>query len=169
MKADTTLCDDVFLGLGSNVGDRESSLRRAVEELALHLDIDRVSSIYLTQPWGRKNQRDFYNIVCRGKTALEPLELLDRIILIEKKMGRVRGEKWAPRIIDIDILFFGGRIIEGSGLTAPHPLLHQRRFALTPLSEIAPEFRHPVLKDTIEGLLVKCGDESRVEIIGEWN
>jgi 2-amino-4-hydroxy-6-hydroxymethyldihydropteridine diphosphokinase len=121
------------------------------------------SSIYKTAPWGNTNQGAFLNQVLKVQTTLAPLALLNTIFSIEKTMGRIRQQKWEARIIDIDILFYAQEIIEEQGLNIPHPLLHQRRFTLVPLAEVASNFVHPMLKTTINKLLEQCEDNSLVE------
>lgn len=121
------------------------------------------SSVYKTEPWGNKNQQDFLNQVLEVQTLLSPQDLLLQIFSIEQTMGRNRLQKWEPRVIDIDILFYGSLILDTPNLNIPHPLLHERRFTLLPLSEIAPQFKHPIKLQTIDELLISCPDKSLVE------
>lgn len=121
------------------------------------------SSLYRTAPWGKTEQAEFLNQAFEIHTELEPQELLETILAIEKHMGRSRQEKWGPRLIDIDILFFGDKIIKSPELIIPHPHLEERNFVLAPLAEIAPDFLHPLLQKTIRRLLEESPDKSRVE------
>lgn len=153
----------IFLGMGSNLGDRLALVRQGLKTLE---DADilplRVSSIYETEPVGFLDQGDFLNLVVEVAYAGRPLELLDRCLAAERQLGRVRGRKDAPRTLDIDILLWGNRIQREAGLEIPHPRLHERRFVLVPLEEIAPEYCHPVLRLTIRELLERCPDRSGV-------
>lgn len=142
----------VYLSLGSNVGDREANLRSAIERLRAVGKVEAVSSFYETEPVEFTAQPWFLNCVVKLNTEKMPKQLLGRILAIEQEMGRRRTQKKGPRIIDIDILLFGSSIIEAEGLTVPHPAMHERRFVLEPLTEIAPDVRHPALKHTIREL-----------------
>ena len=154
---------NVFLSLGSNVGNRGSNLHAAIGLLEKNVGkIAKKSHVYETQPWGEPNQDLFYNQVVMLNTTLEPRDLLDKISRIERELGRERKEKWGTRIIDIDILFYGKRVIRDKGLEIPHPEFHKRGFVLVPMMEIAPEFEHPILKKQIDDLYVNCEDESVV-------
>jgi 2-amino-4-hydroxy-6-hydroxymethyldihydropteridine diphosphokinase len=154
---------DVFLGLGSNLGDREGTLERAVAGLETRgFDIAARSSLYLTEPVGGPPQGQFLNAVVGGGTRLQPRELLARCLEIEADMGRVRGERNGPRTLDLDILLWGDLVLDAPGLVIPHPRMHERRFVLVPLAEIAPDVRHPVLGATARELLDRCPDRSRV-------
>lgn len=149
----------VFLLLGTNLGDRRKNLMDALWAIEARAGmIRRRSAIYETEAWGVTNQPSFYNQVVQIATFLKPLELLDQLLSIEDTMGRLRNKKWGERIIDIDILFFGSDVIRSEDLTVPHPELHNRRFTLVPLAEIADEFIHPALHQTIHELLKNCPD-----------
>ncbi len=140
----------VFLGLGSNRGDRKKNISKAIKLLEKSgQKVLRVSSLRETKPYGYKKQKKFLNAVVKLKTKLLPLELLKLCKKIEKKIGRTESFRWGPREIDIDILFFGEKTIKNKKLTIPHGDLHNRTFALQPLTEIAPNFVHPVLKKRV--------------------
>lgn len=128
---------DIFLGIGGNLGDRRETMRSAVHSIRSVLDEVRVSSLYESNAWGVTDQPDFLNAVLRGKTTLEPLELLDALQAIENQLGRVREQHWGPRAIDIDILLYGSRIIDEPRLKVPHPYMTQRGFVLRPLTDLA--------------------------------
>jgi 2-amino-4-hydroxy-6-hydroxymethyldihydropteridine diphosphokinase len=147
----------VYLSLGSNVGKREDSLREAIARLEAAGHVDTVSSFYETEPVGfpaeAKDQPWFLNCAIKFFTALSPEQLMRTALQIEREMGRVRGEKRGPRNIDIDILLFREAVIDSPELTIPHPAMHERRFVLEPLAEIAPNENHPVLKKSVLELL----------------
>jgi 2-amino-4-hydroxy-6-hydroxymethyldihydropteridine diphosphokinase len=143
-----------YLSLGSNLGDRELNLRRAIELLeSEELRITRRSSVYETEPRDLRNQPWFLNAVVEVETSLFPLQLLHRVLKIEKEMGRRRKVSKGPRNIDIDILLFGSFVIFTSQLSVPHPRIEERRFVLEPLAELAPDLRHPVHRKTMRELL----------------
>jgi 2-amino-4-hydroxy-6-hydroxymethyldihydropteridine diphosphokinase len=142
----------VYLSLGSNVGDRAANLCSAIERLRTLGQIEKVSSFYETEPVEFTAQPWFLNCAVKLDTEKMPKQLLSGILDVEQQMGRRRIRKKGPRAIDIDILFFGNSIIDTKGLTVPHPAMHERRFVLEPLAEIAPDIRHPVFKKTIREL-----------------
>ncbi len=144
----------VFLGLGSNIGDRSANIKRACRLIGEieGVRLVRTSSLIETEPVGYEDQPDFINAVLEIGTTLAPCELLTAIKEIEQRMGRTRTIRFGPRIIDIDILLFGQRVIDEPGLTIPHPRMHERRFVLGPLAEIAPDEVHPVLKKSVTEL-----------------
>jgi len=142
----------VYLSLGSNVGDRATNLKQAIERLHSLGEVVAVSSFYETEPVEVTAQPWFLNCVVALETTKMPRQLIAAVLDLEQQMGRRRLQKKGPRTIDIDILLFGNSVIEMPGLTVPHPSMHERRFVLEPLAEIAPEVRHPVLKRTMREL-----------------
>jgi 2-amino-4-hydroxy-6-hydroxymethyldihydropteridine diphosphokinase len=142
----------VYLSLGSNLGDPAANLNAAIAGLGAWGDVTAVSSFYETEPVELTAQPWFLNCAIKLDTEKMPKQLMSGILDLEQEMGRRRQQKKGPRIIDIDILLFGSSIVETKGLTIPHPAMHQRRFVLEPLTEIAPEVRHPVFKRTVREL-----------------
>ncbi len=159
----------VYLSLGSNLGKRGSNLARGVEELKELGEAVRISSIHETPPWGEEEQGDFLNIVVRLETDLGPEALLDSVKSLETRLGRMPGPRWGPRVIDIDILDYGGVEYRSDKLILPHPELANRGFVLVPLREIAPDWRHPgtgePVGELIEGLR-ESGEDLDYRIIG---
>jgi 2-amino-4-hydroxy-6-hydroxymethyldihydropteridine diphosphokinase len=155
--------EQVYIGLGSNVGDRERALQRAREGLvARGLTPGPLSSLYLTEPMGAPPQEWFLNQVAAFRTTLGPPDVMDACLDIEKEMGRTREVFRGPRTLDLDLLLHGSTVTGGPRLTLPHPRLHERLFVLVPLSEIAPRLVHPVLGLTMAELRARCPDTSRV-------
>jgi len=142
----------VYLGLGSNLGNRQDNLDRALDFLSQRLRVGKISSVYDTEPLDNINQPRFLNLVCQAYTKLAPTELLTLAKGIESKLGRIFSKSNAPRPIDIDILFYGEQVIETPELVIPHPRLAERAFVLIPLAEIAPDLVHPVSGKTIKEL-----------------
>jgi len=142
----------VYLSLGSNLGDRAANLNTAIDYLRNLGHVAAVSSFYQTEPVESGPQPWFLNCVVKLDTEKMPKQLLAAVLEIEQRMGRRRTADKGPRNIDVDILLFGNSIIEAKGLTVPHPAMHQRRFVLEPLGEIAAEVRHPVFKRTVREL-----------------
>jgi len=150
---------NVFLLLGGNLGNRQGYLQKAIDLIETELGtVAKKSSIYETEAWGKTDEPNYLNQVVQVNTMLSARQVLDNILQIETRMGRVREEKWGSRIIDIDILFYGQDIISESGLIVPHPELHNRRFTLEPLGEIAPDLEHPILKKSIFLLKIELKD-----------
>ncbi|MDP8231711.1 MAG: 2-amino-4-hydroxy-6-hydroxymethyldihydropteridine diphosphokinase [Candidatus Zophobacter franzmannii] len=145
----------IFLGLGSNLGNKKANLDRAITTINRHYDIKVVatSSVIETEPWGMTEQLEFLNMAIEIETELNPKSLLNEIMRIEDDLGRVRDIKWGPRIIDIDILFYDTLILNVDELNIPHPYLSERDFVLKPLNEIASDFVHPVSGMTVKELL----------------
>lgn len=141
-----------YIGLGSNVGDRKATLEAALRQLAPL----RVSEILETEPWGLAGQPLFLNAVAEIDTPLPPAELLDRLLALEQDLGRVRGERWGPRTLDLDLLLYGGQVIRTEALAVPHPRLAERRFVLEGLAELCPDEPIPGLGKTVRQLLEVC-------------
>lgn len=154
--------EKVFLSLGSNIGEKEMYLKKAIEELQIddNIEITLISSFYETKPEGGKNNvPDYINAIVEIITNLSPHSLLEKTQQIEKKLGRETKCDYNPRTIDIDIILYGQELVCEEGLTIPHPLMHERFFVLDPLNELAPETVHPIMGKTIQELLfeLKCG------------
>jgi 2-amino-4-hydroxy-6-hydroxymethyldihydropteridine diphosphokinase len=158
----------IFLSLGSNLGDRKANLIKALLLLSPQVDVINQSSIYETEPWGFLDQPSFLNQVLEGETDLSPLDLLNHVKDIEKELGRKPGRRFGPRLVDIDILFYGDQIITEDGLTIPHERMKERAFVLIPLEEISPEHIFPGSDQTITDL-VKGLDPSGVVLYQEEN
>ncbi|MFQ5867896.1 MAG: 2-amino-4-hydroxy-6-hydroxymethyldihydropteridine diphosphokinase [bacterium] len=157
---------EIYVGLGCNLGNRLGNIRKAIELMKEEgIEIIDESSIYETEPVGYEAQGWFLNSVVKGRTGLSPRSLWNRLEKIEKSMGREREIKWGPRLIDLDILFYGNKILNGKQLQIPHSELHKRRFVLVPLEEIAPKLVHPVCKKTVSELLKDLKDNSQVKLV----
>ncbi len=158
----------VFLLLGSNLGNRNKVLSQARTLIGSRAGrVDKQSSIYETKAWGITEQPAFLNQVVRLKTRLNPHELLHTLLTIERELGRVRHQKWGERLIDIDILYYAKAVIITQKLKIPHPEIANRRFTLTPLAELAPQFEHPLLHKTHQELLNQCPDNLEVSLYTE--
>jgi 2-amino-4-hydroxy-6-hydroxymethyldihydropteridine diphosphokinase len=154
---------NVFLLLGSNLGDSLNNFQITIEKIEdLIGTVTKKSSVYKTAPWGVTDQPDFLNQVISIETALNPETILDLIHLIERQLGRIRSHKWEARLIDIDILLYDQKMINTTHLIIPHPRIAVRRFVLEPLNEIASDVVHPVLQKKINQLLDDCKDTSSV-------
>jgi len=161
---------DVYLSLGSNVGDRENNLRKAVDLISSNPNINvvKVSSIYETEPMYLKDQNSFYNVVLQAHTGIElgPFEMMGFLKGIEFGFGRKKDIKYGPRIIDIDLLYYGEMVIESDFLTLPHPRIEERKFVLAPLSEIAPELK--IKSRNIGKFIADCNLTEKVKLIKNW-
>lgn len=156
--------NNVILILGGNLGDTEKNITDSIAHIEKKIGkIKKRSALYKTAAWGKTDQPDFLNCVIAISTELTAKTVLKNILEIEKIAGRQRTTKYAPRTIDIDILFYNNEVINHYDLIIPHPLLHQRKFVLVPLAEIEPEFVHPVFKKPIMKLNNECRDELNVE------
>ena len=149
----------VYLSLGSNLGNRAENLHTAITSLPPEVALCEASSVYITPPWGYQDQPEFLNQVVEVQAELTPLALLRDLKAIEAKMGRLETFRYGPRLIDIDILFYEACIIQCEDLRIPHPRLAERAFVLVPLHEIAPDFIHPELNQTITDLLENVSTE----------
>ena len=149
-----------YIGLGSNAGDRVAMVTKALACLASQPDmvLGEISGLYVTPAWGYTDQPDFVNAVCRLDTHLEPDDLLVRLKAIETCLGRRERFRWGPREIDLDLLFYGDKVLDKAGLRVPHPMLHRRAFVLIPLAEIAPHLIHPETGYKISEHLEAIGD-----------
>jgi 2-amino-4-hydroxy-6-hydroxymethyldihydropteridine diphosphokinase len=151
------------LHLGSNLGDRKAYLSEALAKIDKKIGcILSASPIFETEAWGKTDQGPFLNQAVVGRTTLSPFSLIERCKTIELNLGRQKVEKWGERIIDIDIIFYDSFVLGTSDLTIPHPLLEKRRFVLTPLNYLVPDFIHPINGLTIAELVKKCQDHSNV-------
>lgn len=139
----------VYLGVGSNLGNKSSNIKRAINNIKKKLKINKISQLYKTEPVGCKNQDWFLNCVVEAETKIKPMALLEFLKSIEKKLKRVKTIRYGPRTIDIDILFYGDEIVKTKKLIVPHPRMHRRLFVLEPFAEINQNFIHPKLKKTI--------------------
>lgn len=154
----------VYLQLGSNLGDRENFLRKARLRIEMQIgDITDISKIYETSPWRVDGQSNYLNQVLKVNTEFDANDVLNRLLRIEKNLGRKRIEKWGDRLIDIDIIFYNHDIIDTYSLSVPHKHMHERRFVLTPLMDIAYNYIHPKYKMTVAQLLIECDDSENVD------
>jgi 2-amino-4-hydroxy-6-hydroxymethyldihydropteridine diphosphokinase len=154
----------VLLGLGSNLGDREDNLRRALTALAGRLTLTAASPVYETAPMYLTDQPAFLNMAVRGETELPADALLAQLKALEKALGRAGGPRFGPRLIDLDILFYGAAVLELPGLTIPHPRLAERAFVLRPLADIAPDWVHPVTGRRVDEMLAGLADDQGVSL-----
>jgi 2-amino-4-hydroxy-6-hydroxymethyldihydropteridine diphosphokinase len=151
-----------LIALGTNLGDREENLRRAVRAIGALGRVSCTSSVFETEPMYLERQGPFLNCVICLETDLAPRALLDALRAIEAEMGRERGVRYGPRTIDLDILFYGGEVVSEEGLEIPHPRIAERRFVLAPLSEVRPRLVHPVLGKTVSELASSLVSERKV-------
>lgn len=155
----------VFLGLGSNMGEREKNIGKALDLIAEFCTIQKKSHVYLTEPIGNRKQQWFLNCVVEIETEIEPHALLALLKSVEQKLGRITTIKNGPRCIDIDILFYANKIIQSKDLIIPHPLIQERLFVLQPFMDIDPSFVHPLLKKTIKELYTDTSWHDKVVFI----
>jgi 2-amino-4-hydroxy-6-hydroxymethyldihydropteridine diphosphokinase len=158
-----------YLGLGSNLGDREGNLRRVLSLLGQKMVLKDISSIYETEPWGYALQPTFFNMVCAVETGLSPQELLKVTQEIERDLGRAPTFQYGPRIMDVDILLYGGYVIDTPELQIPHTYLWERAFVLVPMAEIAPGLTHPSLGKSVMELLAQVSEKEKVVILGRMS
>lgn len=155
---------EIYLGLGTNLGDKEANLHAAVKEINERIgEVTSLSAFYMTAPWGFSSENPFLNAACRVETILSPLEVLERTQAIERDLGRVKKSvdgNYSDRLIDIDLLLYGDLILDTPVLTLPHPLMTKRRFVMEPLAEIAPKMVHPVFGKSMEELAKTLEDRT---------
>lgn len=158
--------NELYLGIGSNEGNRAANLALALRLLRKRVGlVVKESVLYETAAWGKTDEPDYYNQVVVVKTLLSAEDAFRECQIIEQKMGRIRQEKWEARIIDVDLLYYNNSVIESEALTIPHALLTQRKFVLHPLAEIAPQKQHPVLGKNQLELLEACQDTAKVKAL----
>ncbi|HET8654199.1 MAG TPA: 2-amino-4-hydroxy-6-hydroxymethyldihydropteridine diphosphokinase [Longimicrobiaceae bacterium] len=165
MEGPSTTGAPILLGLGANLGDPIAQLCEGMARLRDSVEMTAVSAVYRTEPVGYAEQPEFFNLVCAGRTLLSPEDLLAEARRIESALGRERPFRGAPRTLDVDLLAYGDLVLETGELVLPHPRLHERAFVLVPLDEIAPRWRHPVLRRTASELLEVAG---ALEWVEQW-
>ncbi len=155
----------VFLGLGSNLGNRKNIIEQAIENIKAFSEIIKVSPLYESSAWGFNSNNEFINMAIQISTELTAEQLIENILHIEKQLGREQKTttSYQDRTIDIDILFYGDQILNSENLTIPHPKISERLFVLKPLNDISPNYIHPILNKTISELLAICDDESEIK------
>lgn len=156
----------VYLGIGTNLGDRYANLQEAVAQLGKRVTVTAVSPVYATEPWGETDQPPFLNACVAAVTDLPPRELLVVVKDIEREMGRTPTRHWGPRVIDIDILFYNRLVVHEPDLAIPHPRIPERAFVLAPLADIIPDYVHPETGETVEQMLERA-DMAGVEFLME--
>ena len=154
-----------YIGIGSNLSNPDKNCIEAINKISEHPDINLAakSPLYQTEPIGHVEQEWFINAAIKIDTELSPTNLLSTLLNLELEMGRIRQEKWGPRLIDLDLLFYDDLILDQEGMTLPHPEIQKRKFVLVPMNEIAENHRHPALKKTISTLLQELADDSVVK------
>ncbi len=156
---------EAFIGIGANLGDPVKTLRDATRFLVDAVKIIAVSRLYRTEPVGYHDQPDFLNGVLHIRTAWDARALLNHLLATELRFGRIREEKWGPRLLDLDVLLYGAAIVEEEGLRVPHPHLTERSFVLAPLCDLAPNARHPILNRSFADLLRSLGSSQAYEVV----
>jgi 2-amino-4-hydroxy-6-hydroxymethyldihydropteridine diphosphokinase len=157
----------LYLALGSNIGDRAANLKAAIKAVKPEVQATKCSPVYETPPWGYDDQPQFLNQVIEAETDLPPGELLAHLKEIEKQLGREKTFKNGPRIIDLDIIFYDDLVVNSPPLIIPHAHMQERAFVLIPLAAIAPDFRHPILKESVSELLAKVDQSGITEFSSE--
>lgn len=157
----------VFLGLGTNLGDRFANLRAAVDALGAVAEVEALSRVYETAPLYVTDQPAFLNMAARARTGLDPAGLLRRLKDIENGLGRVASVRYGPRLIDLDILLYGDAVVEAADLVIPHPRLPERRFALAPLADVGAEARHPLAGRTVADMLSALPADDDVRVVAD--
>lgn len=154
----------IYLHIGSNLGNRKDYLDRAIQLIREQIgEIPKLSHVYETEAWGKTDQPAFLNQALQIQTQLFPDELMNQLKKIEEQMGRIRQEKWGPRLIDLDMIFYDDLIFEIEGLIIPHPRMHIRNFVLIPMMDLNPDFSHPIFRQTIRELKAWCQDDLEVK------
>ena len=157
-----------YVLLGSNLGNRQAFIEKAIAMIRIQIgEVTATSSLYRAAAWGDSDDPEFLNQAIEVRTNLEAEEFLHELLKVEQQLGRVRTTKWAPRTIDLDVVFFDDSILKSDDLEVPHPRMQERRFVLMPLAEIAPTARHPVLGKSVSELLAECPDAGEVSILAE--
>ena len=156
---------EAYIALGSNLGDRLANLKQAIVALPPQMEVSAKSSVYETPPWGYEDQPKFLNQVIKAKTYLDPEPLLKHLKRLEIALGRKESFPNGPRLIDMDILFYDDLVLESPELVIPHPRVHERGFVLLPMLDIAPDFVHPVKKQSVRDLIAGCDLHGIVQVI----
>ena len=152
---------EVLIALGTNLGDRAGNLRQAIAALSRFTSVEAVSRVYETEPVGFRDQPDYWNMVVRVRTELEPQPLFEALKAIEQELGRAAAFRNAPRVIDLDIIAYDQLVLRSASLEIPHPRMHERSFVLYPLAEVAPDFRHPATAQSIGQLIAALAEPTR--------
>ena len=156
-----------YIGIGGNIGNKEENIRTAINFISKDIAVpEKISNLYLSEPWGFKSEHNFLNCVISIKTNLSPEELLSKTINIENQMKRLRttSNSYEDRTIDIDLLFIDNKIVDTEKIKIPHPKIQDRKFVLLPMNDIAPDFIHPLNNKTISDLLNECKDKTKISI-----
>ena len=166
MNGSEALPNVVFIGIGANIGPVHKNFARALRSIEKRARVVAVSSLYESDPVGPQDQPKFTNAVVKAETELSPFELLDYLKTIEREIGRKKTKRWGPRVIDLDIIFYGDLVISTDSLVIPHPRAHERRFVLEPLLEIDPAAWHPVKKMAVRDICSGLGDSQAISKTG---